>query len=524
MAFIQCHPPRSRILYIVIAVGLFLNAILLLRLSSSTRDTVELDEEVKEAEKTSVPPNNNNNNNNNCKDTRRVVWINAKKEVAMSHVMAVFDRLDYRAIYKAEYHFNLPTEPWDVMWSHGYPYNVFKDELKHLLPHQKINHFPGTSCFVSKPKLSTQGFPFMPRSFRLPFEAKKLMAEVNSRPNTLWVQKSNKHRGIRVIKPKEINLNFEGSIVQEFITNPMIIDGRSFDIGVYVVITSINPLRVYVYGEEILWRFCAKNYYPFNPKNKRSYVVDDEYTPAWEIPSLTPLVKDKGLSHKEAFNYILTKKGFKSRQFWDQAHSIIQKVLMHCESNVVNYTRSYASTRNFFELVRFDFILTEELKVWLMEVNLSPNLSSSHTTDNRFLYEQIIFNSVKLTGLARGVGLGLHYNGETESIMLVNDHDIQAPLQQCLNNSCSQNCGYHLSCQLCHSCMSEELSFTLKSAFLEFTNRRNFYRLVPPPLTGCHGNLLLTGGVNSHVSLRVNNYLMDEWYRGKCCQNHHWCS
>ena len=59
---------------------------------------------------------------------------------------------------------------------------------------------------------------------------------------------------------------------------------------------------------------------------------------------------------------------------------------------MVNYTRTYASTRysnnllwdgtlvlmwlairyfrNFFELVRFDFILTEELKVWLMEVRL----------------------------------------------------------------------------------------------------------------------------------------------------------
>lgn len=75
MAFIQCHPPRSRVLYIAIAVGLFLNAILLLRFSSSTGDTIELEEEVKEAEKTSVP----SFNNNNCKDTRRVVWINAKK-------------------------------------------------------------------------------------------------------------------------------------------------------------------------------------------------------------------------------------------------------------------------------------------------------------------------------------------------------------------------------------------------------------------------------------------------------------
>ena len=75
MAFIQCHPPRSRILYITIAVALFLNAILLLRLSSSTGATTELEEE-KEAERTTVA---SNSNNDNCKDTRRVVWINAKK-------------------------------------------------------------------------------------------------------------------------------------------------------------------------------------------------------------------------------------------------------------------------------------------------------------------------------------------------------------------------------------------------------------------------------------------------------------
>ena len=36
------------------------------------------------------------------------------------------------------------------------------------------------------------------------------------------------------------------------------------------------------------------------------------------------------------------------------------------------------------------------------------------------------------------------YSGETESIMLVNDHDIQIPLPQCLNNTCSHNCQYHL--------------------------------------------------------------------------------
>lgn len=45
--------------------------------------------------------------------------------------------------------------------------------------------------------------------------------------------------------------------------------------------TSINPLRVYVFDSEILLRFCAKPYYPFNVTDLDSYVVGDAYTPIW---------------------------------------------------------------------------------------------------------------------------------------------------------------------------------------------------------------------------------------------------
>lgn len=45
--------------------------------------------------------------------------------------------------------------------------------------------------------------------------------------------------------------------------------------------------------------------------------------------------------------------------------------------------------RHFFELVRFDFVIDDNLRVWLMEVNLSPNLSSDHFPENRFMYEQV---------------------------------------------------------------------------------------------------------------------------------------
>jgi hypothetical protein len=36
-----------------------------------------------------------------------------------------------------------------------------------------------------------------------------------------------------------------------------------------------------------------------------------------------------------------------------------------------------------------------------MEVNMSPNLSSKHFAGNRLLYEQVIYNVLRLVGVAR---------------------------------------------------------------------------------------------------------------------------
>lgn len=56
--------------------------------------------------------------------------------------------------------------------------------------------------------------------------------------------------------------------------------------------------------------------------------------------------------------------------------------------------------RSFFELVRFDFVLDENMNVYAMEVNMSPNLSSGHFTGNARLYRQVIYNTLSLVGIS----------------------------------------------------------------------------------------------------------------------------
>jgi len=48
-------------------------------------------------------------------------------------------------------------------------------------------------------------------------------------------------------------------IVSNYIDNPLLINKKKFDLRIYVAITSINPLRIYVYQEGLV-RFATEEY------------------------------------------------------------------------------------------------------------------------------------------------------------------------------------------------------------------------------------------------------------------------
>jgi len=103
--------------------------------------------------------------------------------------------------------------------------------------------------------------------------------------------------------------------------------------------------------------------------------------------------------------------GKSSEPIWAQVESAIRTIYLKKEQSLIDTTKTLTggSGRNFFEMVRFDFVIDDDGKVFIMEANMSPNLSSAHFPPNQLLYEQVLFNLLGLVGVGTSVAAGRYF-------------------------------------------------------------------------------------------------------------------
>ncbi len=198
---------------------------------------------------------------------------------------------------------------------------------------QYLNKLPGQEVITSKVMLSMSNLTFMPRAFRIPEDSTSFREYARQNPEAKFIFKDVKHKGIKVVANTSDKLlkNINNVFVQELTTNPLLIKGYKFDLGVYAIITAINPLRIYVFNgktrvlfislaspmcdfencsTEIQIRFCLKKYHPINPdySDVKKYIVLGHYNELWNVPGLEGVFPD--YSVKDAISMELKEGGF----------------------------------------------------------------------------------------------------------------------------------------------------------------------------------------------------------------------
>ncbi|XP_075223063.1 tubulin tyrosine ligase-like 15 [Lycorma delicatula] len=408
------------------------------------------------------------------------------------------------------------TNNWDVLWAHDYPFSKLSTQLHNLHSNKKVNHFPGSGYITNKMDLATSNIPFVPKAFKIPQQNKQLMDYASKNSHKMFVQKGNDHRGIKIEKIEKLDLKQNDSFVQEFVDNPLLVDGHKFDIGVYTIITSIDPLIVYIYNGDILFRYCPEKYYPFDPNKVDKYVVGDDYLPTWEVPSLKRYFNNFGYNMRDSFNAFMKESGKNPDKIWNQVEEAIRIICLYKESAIQKVLSSYPSKRNFFEMVRFDFVVDDKLNVYVMEANMSPNLSSAHFPPNRILYEQVLFSLFSLVGLASFAAKMSH---EERDDIEVSDRSIMVYQQECFINHLCKDC-LPPECQLCQHCLMKSGTSikTLKQAYNEHVRKRDCKRIFPPSL-----NFESVNATDVPDDLTPENQFLFRWFKAKCLMDQSWC-
>ncbi|TGZ63110.1 hypothetical protein CRM22_007090 [Opisthorchis felineus] len=279
---------------------------------------------------------------------------------------------------------------------------------KHMRPqvfrsireYQKVNHLPCSFHLGRKDRLwknlvhmqakfGKENFSFMPVTFCLPgdLEAlKKVWDEEGD--NQRWILKppaAARGIGVRLITKWAQVPKKRPAIVQKYLARPFLINESKFDLRIYVFISSVNPLRVYIH-EDGLVRFASQKYtnatrclgnrfihltnYSINRLNSE-YVSNSSDLAAkghkWSLRALWVYFRSQGIAPAPV---------------WSSIKDLVVKTAISTEAAFNTAMHSYCNhSYSVNEVFGFDIFLDEDLKPWLLEVNVSPSMHSDSPLD-----------------------------------------------------------------------------------------------------------------------------------------------
>ncbi|KAK1893578.1 Tubulin polyglutamylase TTLL5, partial [Dissostichus eleginoides] len=269
-----------------------------------------------------------------------------------------------------------------------------------------------------------KNFHIVPQTFVLPSEYQEF-CNCFAKDKGPWIIKpvaSSRGRGIYLVSnPNQISMD-ENILVSRYINNPLLIDEFKFDVRLYVLVTSYDPVLIYVY-EEGLARFATVKYdrtsknikntfmhltnYSVNKKSSDYVSCDDpeveDYGNKWSMSALLRYLKQEGKD---------------TTLLMRQVEDLIIKALLSAELQIATACKTYVphktncfvsraelvdSRRSVWslpacrcpligcrvvegllteaELYGFDVLIDSNLKPWLLEVNLSPSLACDAPLD-----------------------------------------------------------------------------------------------------------------------------------------------
>ncbi|KAM4749022.1 tubulin polyglutamylase TTLL13 [Rhinophrynus dorsalis] len=284
-------------------------------------------------------------------------------------------------------------EDWTVYWTDC---SVSLERVMDMKRFQKINHFPGMSEICRKDllarnmnrllKLFPKDYNIFPRTWCLPADFGDFQAHCRTKKNKTYICKPDsgcQGRGIFLSRNMKDIKHGDHMICQQYVSKPFLIDGFKFDLRIYILVTSCEPLRIFIYNEGLA-RFATVNY--TEPSHSNLDDVCMHLTNYAINKHNENFIRDEMTGSKRklsTLNSWLEDNKYDTRKLWEDIEDVIIKTLISAHPILKHNYRTcfpnHIAGSACFEILGFDILLDKKLKPWLLEVNHSP----SFTTDSR---------------------------------------------------------------------------------------------------------------------------------------------
>jgi hypothetical protein len=301
----------------------------------------------------------------------------------------------------------------DLLWIRKNP-GAWYDKLG---PFQAINHIPLERSMIRKGDLAQNlhrygasqsqatfsHADFLPATYCLndPQERAafaRQLPEVDQ-PDNLWILKPSnlsKGRGVKIVwdfawlrkelsKHGEITFRYEGRtleyVIQRYIKNVLLLDGKKSEIRIYWLIASLDPLLVLMYPEGTA-RLTLR---PFklddfaNPlihltnayQQKKHGGYDPDAVLKWDFPRLQKYLSEEKAAPGDFLGEVLRPR--------------LRQSLAYVVRASIESLKQTPSSGLFFGLYGADFILDDQLTPWLTEIQKGPGLSHDDIVKQRVM-------------------------------------------------------------------------------------------------------------------------------------------
>ncbi|XP_067287815.1 tubulin polyglutamylase TTLL7 isoform X2 [Pseudorasbora parva] len=283
---------------------------------------------------------------------------------------------------------------------------VQHEKIAELRNYQRINHFPGMGEICRKDclarnmakmiKSQPQEYSFIPKTWIFPAECTQFQNYVKElkrkrKQKTFIAKPANgaMGHGISLIRNCEKLPVQDHFIVQEYLDKPFLMEGYKFDLRFYILVTSCDPLRVFLYNDGLV-RMGTEKYHTPNESNLNQLYMHltnysvNKHNENFERDETV----DKGSKRSIGwFTEFLRTNDYDVAKFWGDVSELVVKTLIVAEPHVLHAYRMCrpgqppGSASVCFEVLGFDIILDRKLKPWLLEINRAPSFGTDQKID-----------------------------------------------------------------------------------------------------------------------------------------------